>query len=63
VSLAERRFLARKDGLKAAGPFQYADAPTSTFTADERALLNAALGGSGNMTVSIAGPPLPPSVI
>ena len=56
VSLAERRFAGRRDGLRAAGPFTYAEAPTATFTADERLLLAHALGISGNVTVSLAGP-------
>lgn len=56
VSLAERRLTARRDGLRTAGPFTYADAPTASFTADERLLLAGALGLTGNMTVSLAGP-------
>lgn len=56
VSLAERRFTARRDGLRSAGPFAYADPPAERFTVEERALLFAALGISGNVSVSLAGP-------
>jgi hypothetical protein len=71
TSLAERRFLGRRDGvaLQTVGnvttqygtPLQIAGAANaSSFTPDERLLLNATLGLSGNMTVSLAGPdPVP----
>lgn len=66
TSLAERRFLTSRDGAtgRTVGnvSVQYSarDAGSSSFNSDERLLLNAALGSSGNMTVSLAGPDLLP---
>lgn len=58
VSLAARRFFAQLDGAtsRTVGQVsvQYDSTNTATFTADERVLLNAALGLGGNLTVSIA---------
>jgi hypothetical protein len=64
TSLAERRFLGRRDGVATQSvgnvSVQYAQAETSTFTAEERLLLGSVLGSSGNLTVSLAGPDLLP---
>ena len=73
VSLAERRFLVRRDQVTSqtvggvtvqyavpARSGQWAGVGSaSSFTADERLLLNSALGLSGNITTSLAGPDAP----
>lgn len=58
AAMAARRVTARADGLKAAGPFVYADSRDG-FTSDERMILLTALRlGAGSYTVSLAGPDL-----
>lgn len=58
VSLAERRFLARRDNVKSwtKGPFAESYGDTEMFTTEERLLLGSVLGYSGNVTTSLAGP-------
>lgn len=54
---AGRDYMARKDGLKAAGPFVYDSVdPNVVFTpAEKRVLLRACGSVGGSMTVSIVG--------
>lgn len=68
VSLAERRFTTPRDGAightVGSVSVQYGlrsqgGSSQPTFTADERLLLNSALGITGNLTVNLAGPDAP----